>query len=172
MASDDYELKSPSTEIILKKGNVFFIDITPQEKLDGRWGDFSATGLYKSQDDEQISFIQHMQTIHQIGISHIHADMKGSEVFDWFKERFDEEEMQLIDPRSNVGHSIGYGTKQSYDRFFLDSLHQTPMGRSLYAIEPGGVKGNLVARFEDCIYVPPSGSAVILGRKELLPIVF
>ena len=172
MADTDYEIKSPRDTISLKENDVFFIDITSQESTQGRWGDFSATGVYKPKNNEHVKFIEHMQMIHQEGISHIHADIKGCEVFEWFKKRFDEENVKLIDPRSNVGHTIGFGTKQTYNRIFLDASDQIQMKDSLYAIEPGGIKGDLVSQFEDCMYVPKKGPAMILGRKEMLPVVF
>ncbi len=82
----------------------------------------------------------------------------------------------LWDARKNVGHSLHAGAKDKANRVWLDSNNTNPLGEGFFGVEPCGYrkerdgKGVVVARFEESIYIPNNGNAVILGSKELVPL--
>jgi len=176
LAASDYAVKSPSEHVTLREHMPFFIDIHPRHES-GRWGNFAATGLFRPQDDEAVGFLELMQSIQREGIRRLTPDQTGAEVARWFAGRFARHQIEHLDVRANFGHSMGAGLKSKYARLFLDESNDLPIGGGIYGIEPGGLRrnaaGQVIARFEDCVYIPPDGRpAVILGRQQPVPLVF
>jgi len=179
MVEPDYAIKNPSAEVHLQEGLPLFIDIHPQH-ASGQWGNFAATSLFEPQDQESVSFLKLMQQIQGEGIAALMSDMTGAEVAQWFQQRFQAEQIELVDVRGNFGHNMLQGPKVDTNgkdkRSFLDEHTQTPIGGYIWGIEPGGIRKRgsgdfLIARFEDCVYVPPEeGSPVLLGRQEPVPV--
>jgi hypothetical protein len=174
----DYAVKSPSEQVTLQADTPFFIDIHPRY-ANGRWGNFAASGIFQPHGDEQVKQLELMQSLHHQGVHQLTAKRTGADVANWFTQQFAAHGIEHVDVRANFGHSMGAGLKSEYQRLFLDEANYTPIGGSIYGIEPGGVRrdhaGQVVAfaRFEDCVYIPPDGRpSVMLGAHEPLPIVF
>lgn len=174
MAAPNYSDKTPQENVILKDGMPFFIDIHPQNEL-GRWGNFAATGIFKPSDDEAVRFLTEMQIIQQETISSLTPVMSGADIARNLLQKFEMQDIQLVDVRSNFGHSMGSGLKQDYKRLFLDENTQETIGGLIIGIEPGGYKprqngtGIVVARFEDCVHISLNGEpARVLGRNGLV----
>lgn len=177
MVEPDYAVKRPSVDVKLKPSDPFFIDMHPRHK-GGQWGNFAATGLFRSANQAEFEFLNLVQAIQQEGIETITAETTGRDLAQWFDNAFMQRDIELLDVRGNYGHSMGQGAKAHYRRLFLDNSNSMPMAGGIYGIEPGGIQrlpdGKvLVARFEDCVYVSAlSGRAQLLGRTEALPIAF
>lgn len=182
MGDKDYRIKSPSTNALLKVGDVVHIDLDPMDS-DGNWGDFSATCVFKpksANDSEKVKFLQFIRDIQKEGIKQLTSKTKAGEVAKWYLNKFREKNITLLDVRNTVGHSIHSGAKKYPDgkdkRLFLEVSSGTPLGEGIYAIEPGGYSKNnlthevVVGRFEDCVYVPLKGKPIILGNQEDLPL--
>lgn len=181
MAVDDYEKKSPSDTVALQESLPFFVDIHPRHDS-GRWGDLAATGVFRPRDDEKaVEFLKSMQQIQQAGIARLAPSMKCSDVAAWFNNRFNQDNVNLVDVRGNFGHSMESGEKSTSERNFLDPNIHVPIGGKIFGIEPGGFRptaGNvnsvLVARFETCVHIPQegAGSVRMLGDTTTLSVVF
>lgn len=174
----DYAAKSPSQQVTLQANTPFFIDIHPRH-ASGRWGNFAASGVFQPEDREQVVLLDQMQRIQHQGIQRLTAQQTSADVARWFAGAFARSRIEHLDVRANFGHSMGAGPKSGYQRLFLDETNDTPIGGSIYGIEPGGVRRDSAgwvtgfARFEDCVYIPPDGSPpVILGSAESVPVVF
>lgn len=170
LTTSDYDIKRPQPKSKLAPGLPVFIDLHPMDTATGYWGDYSRTIVFNPRsprDDEQVEFLRQGQTIQQRGIAQITAATTGAVVLQFYKTAFAELGATLVDVRENAGHSIHAGPKDQASRVWLDAENNTPLGEGLFAVEPGGYKpaangDTIVARFEDCIYIPPTGSARIL----------
>jgi hypothetical protein len=174
----DYAAKSPSQGITLQAHTPLFIDIHPRH-ASGRWGNFAASGVFQPDDGEQVALLEQMQRIEREGIQHLTAQLTGADVARWFAQQFRQAGIEHLDVRANFGHSMGAGQKGDYQRLFLDETNNTPIGGSIYGIEPGGVRRDSAgrvtafARFEECVYIPPAGGpAALLGAHDPLPVAF
>ncbi|HEY7417756.1 MAG TPA: M24 family metallopeptidase [Ktedonobacteraceae bacterium] len=175
IAQQGYTVKAPQADIRLCEGQVFFVDLHPRH-ASGRWGNFAATGWFGAPDSNQVSFLRLMQTVQEEGIRSLSCGMSGTDIYAWFRRKFDQHRIECIDVRGNFGHTMGAGSKYDYRRLFLDEHCEERLGGTILGIEPGGmsrVSGEVVvARFEDCVYLSPDGPPIILGRDKPLPVVF
>jgi Metallopeptidase family M24 len=182
MANSEYHVKIPSDDINLIPGDYIFIDMHPRHPS-GRWGNFAATGIYRPGDDaEAINFLQQMQKIQTDVVGSLNSQDNGADIANRFQRKFQLEQINLVDVQGCFGHDMLYGQKRgSFERdrrSFLDKYNTITIGGRIWGIEPGGSRirssGNsfVVARFEDCVYVPFHGPPIILGRQESIPVVF
>jgi Xaa-Pro aminopeptidase len=178
LIAPEYDVKSPSEVAVLQPGMSFYIDIHPRHES-GCWGNFAATGVYHPPDSESAALLKMMQGIQEAGIRHLNGEQTGGDVARWFVRQFEDAEIEVFDVRANFGHSMGSGAKSDYQRLFLDEHNNTPIGGGIYGIEPSGVRRDgsgqisAMARFEDCVYIPPhGGQAVIMGRTDPVPVAF
>lgn len=175
--STDYAVKSPSPAVTLEEGLPVFIDMHSIDPQTRRWGDFSATALYRPvEGDPSIQFALRMQEIQELVIGQTDSESTPAQVADRFIGHFRYDGIELMDVRNNFGHSMGAGRKADHARVFLDLDHKESMAGQIYAVEPGGITmiagKTYMARFEDCIHVPEKGQAAILGRTGRLPVIF
>lgn len=178
MSRKEYHLKSPSPRVVIAEGTPVFIDFHPMDE-EGIWGDFSSMVIYKpkKEDEAKVTFLDQIYNIHMDGIQNITSDMNGSDIFHFYQSKYKNMNVSLRDPRDSVGHTISSGQKKDLHgedkRIFLDGKSTTLSSNLIWAIEPGGYKkmndAIFVGRFEDCIFIPERGRAVILGRKTRLP---
>jgi len=177
VANSNYSIKSPSPEIVLNDGDVIYIDMHPMDSLSKRWGDWNTMAVFHPQenDEEQIAFLGLMRRILHDGIRSISSKMCGADVFNYYLNRFKEHTITLLDVRNNVGHSMHRGENSLSSRKFLDKNNHSTVAGGIYAVEPGGFRpkqnghGIVVGRFEECIFVPIRGKAVLLGENKILP---
>lgn len=179
MAKPDYALKSPSEHSLLREGNSIFIDMHPMDS-NGFWGDYSAMSVFKpeAEDQDKVAFLREVFSIQRQGINAITTGMRANVIANLFKNTFAKNNIISLDVRrSNVGHSMHKGPKKNADgtdkRTFIESGVTVLLDEGIYAIEPGGFQKKndgriLVGRFEDCVYVPKKGRAMILGNTEPL----
>jgi Metallopeptidase family M24 len=180
MADPDYSAKNPSKNVFLQEGDTFFIDMHPMHIPSGCWGNFGATGLYRSVEDfEQITFLNEMQFIQMESIRGFKPEITARDVSVYFQGIFQERAIELVDVRFNIGHAMQRGPKRwTRKSFFLDENNYRPIGNRILGIEPGGKrnrrsgKGIVVARFEQCVYMPENSSPIILGHTGTIPTVF
>ncbi len=179
-AGHNYEQKSPSKDVLLKEGDVVYIDIHPQDDRTEVWGDWNSMFVFHPREDldeEQVAFLEEVRNIQRNGIDHITSSMTASDVARYFFDIFDMHGIVLSDSLHNVGHSMHEGLKLESHRIFLDKDTDIVLGEEIYAIEPGGFRqkktgeGILVGRFEECILIG-SDTSQILGRRDLLPVTF
>lgn len=174
----DYEIKKPSKDIFLKEDLPVFVDLSPVDPQTKQWGDWSSTVVFhpkQVRDNEQLTFLEELRQIHRQGITLITSKTTGSEVINHYLKEFNKRGITLLDVRNNVGHSIHAGSKNQAQRIWLDNNNKNQFGEGIYAIEVGGFrigkKGKrktVVGRFEECIYIPKEGSAILLGSNELI----
>lgn len=161
----DYSIKSPSKKIVLQEGSPFYADLSPMDSSTKTWGDWNGMIVFNPRiglDDEQVAFLNEVRGIQLAGISHITASSSGADVAKYYLEEFKKHGIELLDVRNNVGHSIHSGPKDKAERVWLDLENDSLLGEGIFTIEPGGARGDLVARFEECIYIPKQGPAKIL----------
>lgn len=176
----DYEIKKPSKDIFLKEDLPVFIDLSPVDPQTKQWGDWSSTVVFhpkRVRDNEQPIFLEELRQIHRQGITLITSKITGSEVIDYYLEEFKKRGITLLDVRNNVGHSIHAGSKNQAQRVWLDNNNKNSLRVGIYAIEVGGFRigkkdkrRTVVGRFEECVYIPREGSAIMLGSNELVPL--
>lgn len=181
MTEKDYSGKSPSLDVRLNSGDPIFIDLHPMDN-DGIWGDFSSMSIFKpsEKDRRKVTFLEQIYDIHISGINNLNPNFTGEQVYNWYKEKYQNNNIILNDSRNNVGHTMSKGSKLTEagvdKRYYLDENNKQPISNSVIAIEPGGYKklvnGQiLIGRFEDCVYIPNTGKPQILGRELTMPII-
>ena len=176
----DYSIKAPVKNIRLQSGEICYADFAPMDTKTGIWGDWSATIVFHPRhglDNEQVAFLQEMRSIQRGIIERISAETTGRQVIELLQAVYERQDITIADVRKNVGHSMHAGLKKDAKRVWLDEENTTPLGEGIFTFEPGVYKKSadgqrtLVARFEDCMYIPKKGFAEILGRKEPVPFV-
>lgn len=173
----DYTLKGPQADSFLEDGMAVHLDFAPVDPETGWWGDWSTTFVFNpSSDSEEPAFLNECRGLQREGIAAITANTSGADVAQFFLDEFAKRNVALLDVRKNVGHSIHRGLKKDANRIWLDLENTEPLGEGIFTIEPGGRssesgKESLVARFEECIYIPASGPARILGNGPTAPLV-
>lgn len=178
MRNPDYDVKKPRADVILTQDAVVHIDMHPQypspEPTRAWWGNFAGTFIWRPDDNSQamISYLDYMQQLQRQGISKITAETTCRDVADWFLAEFERDGTTITDVGGNFGHNMGYGSKNAFPRSFVAPDNPTLLAGQIWGIEPGGFKGDLVARFETCIYLLSQGQAQILGVQETLPLTF
>ena len=178
-ANSDYATKSPSRASTLKEGDTIYIDLHPQDSKTRLWGDWNMMVVFhprKGIDDEQVAFLKEMQEIHREGITKFTPAMTGANIINYYFDTYKKRGITpLIGKKPDVGHTIHAGLKVNANRLLLTAKNATPIGGYIYAIEPGGSRskksgeGLVVGRFEECVYIPKEGTAVLLGNQEFLP---
>lgn len=180
IANKDYAIKRPKLDVHLQVGDPIYIDIHPQDTKTKLWGDWNSMSVFnprKGVDDEQVSFLDEVRTIQREGIERLRSDMTASDIASFYFTEFEKRSVVLSDARNNVGHSMHAGPKLPEKRTFLEKGFQKILGEGIYAIEPGGYRakksgdGIVVARFEECVYIPEEGKSKLLGILEELPLV-
>lgn len=175
--STDYGEKGPSPSSYLSAGQFIHVDFSPMDPETGIWGDWSSTCVYEPTGEngrEQIAFLTEMRQLQRRGIEHFTAQSTGADVAKYFLDQYAEHGVTILDVRNNVGHSIHSGPKIEANRTWLDLDNTKPLGPGIFTVEPGGISDgkNNVARFEDCIYVPVTGKASIIGNMKDVPLSF
>jgi Xaa-Pro aminopeptidase len=174
----DYSVKNPSPHAFLQEGAPLFVDVHPIDSATKLWGDWASTVVFKpglEKNDEDVKFLQEFREIHLEGISHITSQSTGAQVAKYYIEAFQKNDIMLLDVRDNLGHSMHEGPKENTKRVWLDLQNATPLGEGIFTLEPGGMrlkkngKNILIARFEECIYLPKSGNATIVGGTKETP---
>ena len=179
--ASDYAIKSPSKEIILKEGDVIYIDLHPMDTQTQIWGDWNTMTVYKPSTDyhfEQVRFLEDFRKIQRETVASLKPHMTGSNTVEYVLSQFEQNNITpLFDDRQNIGHSLHSGPKDQAKRIFLDNKNNSKLGGNIFTIEPGGYRpstlgiGILVARFEEAVYIPEDGNPRILGYQKLLPVV-
>lgn len=172
MDSTDYDLKSPTANSLLRAGSPLYIDMHPVDTDTKLWGDWNSMVVFQPRpgnDDEELSFLHWMRELQRSVIRKITSSTTGAEVSQYFAEAFQRTGTTLLDVRDTVGHSVHSGAKAKADRIWLDRDNSEPLGEGIFTVEPGGIRTGkhgevLVARFEDCIYIPKTGSAIVLDK--------
>lgn len=180
-ANSDYAAKNPSKNCLLKKGDVIYIDMHPQDSETGLWGDWNTMVVFqprKGTDDEQVTFLEEMREIHREGISKLTPNMMGADIMSYYLDAYKNNGITpILGEKPDIGHTIHEGLKVNAHRLLLNTENTTPIGGYIYAIEPAGSRpkksgdGIVVGRFEECVYIPKEGNSVLLGSQELLPLV-
>ena len=129
-------------------------------------------------DEEQVQFLEEMRQIHREGISKITNKTTGKELINYYIKSYEVKGITLIlDNIKDIGHTIHRGPKESVNRRFITANDLNTFANSIIAIEPSGFKKKknsnetVVARFEECVYVPDSGKATLLGNNDLIPLI-
>ena len=170
ITTSDYSIKAPAKDIYLQEGLTVFIDLHPMDPKTKLWGDWASMIVFHPRDgidNEQVSFLDEMRQIHKNSTSQITAMTTGADVANYYLKEFTKRGITLSDVRNNVGHSIHHGPKDKAQRIWLDEKNTNELGEGIFAVEPCGVRKNtnsiVVARLEECIYIPKKGNAIILN---------
>ncbi len=171
----DYGTKAPSAESRLAEGQAVFADFAPMDSKTGIWGDWASTCVFRpteSAGQEQLAFLEDMRALHYRGIALITAQTTGADVAQYFLDEYGRRGVTLLDVRNNVGHSMHAGPKREAKRIWLDLDNTKPLGPGVFTVEPGGIgrDGMVIARFEECILIPKTGQATIIGSSQPIPL--
>lgn len=175
--TSDYSLKAPSPNVRLEKGQFIHVDFAPMDPETGLWGDWSSTCVFGPDGESgraQVEFLDEMRRLQRSGINQISSKTTGADMARYFIDQYEQSGVTLLDVRNNVGHSMHSGPKSESNRIWLDTENSNPLGVGLYTVEPGGISGDgmYIARFEDCVYISPTGNAFILGDHKPVPLAF
>jgi len=179
--TNDYGRKAPS-EKKLRNGDVIYIDLHPVDSQTKQWGDWNSMAVFHPRpgiDDEQVAFLDEVRTIHRSVIDTLTGDTTAGELVEQYLQEYADHRISVVwDHRKNFGHTMHQGPKLESKRFFLTEGNPEKLGSHIWAVEPSGFRkkknseGLLVGRFEECIWVPESGKAKLLGSDIVLPLSF
>jgi Xaa-Pro aminopeptidase len=175
LTTSDYDIKAPSPDVILEEGQAIHVDFSPVHPESGIWGDWSSTCVFRpttAAHQQQLTFLETMRRLHRKGTTLISAETTGAEVAQYYLDRYAGLGVTLLDVRDNVGHSMHTGPKSQANRTWLDLTNHNPLGSGIFTVEPGGITedGQMVARFEECIFVHETGPATIINSGPLVPL--
>ena len=169
MTNDDYESKSPSTDVQVHTGDPVFVDIHPRSE-NGRWGNYARTFVVNPTQNDQLLMLGRMRDIQMSGIKMMPHMKTTLDLANYYGRELRQMQIELVDVRGNFGHNMGSGEKKAFTgRTFIDDETMVPLVDQIWGVEPGGFKtfGSriVVARFEDCVHVA-NHSALMLGGTE------
>jgi hypothetical protein len=129
-------------------------------------------------NDEQVELLNELREIHREGFTKIEPSWTGADLVQYYSKTYLRHGITpLLGRTPDIGHTIHSGPKLQAKRLLLNASNLHHLADQFYAVEPAGRrkdkqgKHTLVGRFEECIYVPKYGKAILLGGTELAPIV-
>ncbi len=173
IVASDYAVKAPQKNVYLQEGDTIHIDFSPMDPRTQVWGDWSTTCIFHPQTSYELAllqFLDEMRALQREGIKNIEANSTGADVAKYYVDAYTGHGAVILDVRNNVGHTMHAGPKTQTSRIWLDAENTNPLGVGIFTVEPGGTRlsDNAVARFEECIYIPEEGHAIILGSDRMV----
>jgi Xaa-Pro dipeptidase len=137
----------PPTDNRLAADDVGHIDLHPVA-ADGWWGDCTRTfSLGNNAEHERA--LATVREIHEATLARCRPGIPARELFEGCNEAIVAAGYKLLDPWSNIGHSIAHSS--AYDEKFIDATNETPM-RGAWAIEPFLGTDDFGVKVEDLVW--------------------
>jgi Xaa-Pro aminopeptidase len=146
----------PPTENVLGADDVGHVDIHPVS-MDGWWGDCTRT-FRTGSDPEYARALEVVRRIHEETLARCRPGMAARELFEGCHEAIVAAGYRLLDPWSNIGHSLKQGS--AYDDKFIDATNEREMWGA-WAIEPFLGTERFGVKVEDIVWFGGEGCVVV-----------
>jgi Xaa-Pro dipeptidase len=123
------------------------VDVHPVSP-DGWWGDCTRTFSLGRNPEHQWALAA-VREIHAATLARARPGMPARELFDGAHAAIEETGYRLLDPWSNIGHSLRQGS--AYDEKFIDATNDRPMWGG-WAIEPFLGNDEFGVKVEDVVW--------------------
>jgi Xaa-Pro dipeptidase len=146
----------PPTENALGPDDVGHVDIHPIS-ADGWWGDCTRT-FTTGGDPELAEALATVLRIHEETLARCRPGMPAHELFEGCNAAIEAAGYRLLDPWSNIGHSLRQGS--AYDDKFLDATNDRALWGA-WAVEPFLGTDRFGVKVEDVVWFGPEGCEVL-----------
>jgi Xaa-Pro aminopeptidase len=146
----------PPTDNRLGPLDVGHIDVHPISQ-DGWWGDCTRT-VPGGRDPEHERALAAVRWIHAETLARCRPGMPARELFDGCLAAIEGAGFSLLDPWSNIGHSLRQGS--AYDDKFIDTTNEREMWGA-WAVEPFLGTDEFGVKLEDVVWFAPEGCSVL-----------
>jgi Xaa-Pro aminopeptidase len=146
----------PPTDTRLGPADVGHVDVHPIS-ADGWWGDCTRT-FQLGDDPDRARALDVVLRIHDETLARCTPGMKAKELFEGCYESILAAGYRLLDPWSNIGHSLKHGS--AYDEKFIDATNVRAMWGA-WAIEPFLGTGEFGVKVEDVVWFGEDGCEVL-----------
>jgi Xaa-Pro dipeptidase len=146
----------PPTENRLASDDLGHVDLHPVAS-DGWWGDCTRTFALGSNAEHERA-LEAVREIHAATLARCRPGMPARELFEGCHASIVAAGYKLLDPWSNIGHSIKHSS--AYDEKFIDATNETPMWGA-WAIEPFLGTDDFGIKLEDLVWFGEDGCTVI-----------
>jgi Xaa-Pro aminopeptidase len=145
----------PPTETRLGAADVGHVDVHPVS-TDGWWGDCTRTFQLGS-EPERTRALETVRRIHEETLARCRPGMRAQELFQGCLDSIQAAGYELLDPWSNIGHSLKQGS--AYDEKFIDATNEREMWGA-WAIEPFLGTADFGVKLEDVVWFGEDGCEV------------
>jgi len=146
----------PPTDNTLGENDVGHVDLHPIS-ADDRWGDCTRTFTVGS-DSEHACALETVRRIHEETLARCTPGMPARELFKGCLASIESAGYRLLDPWSNIGHSLRHGS--AYDEKFIDATNEREMWGA-WAIEPFLGTDRFGVKLEDLVWFGRDGCVVL-----------
>lgn len=146
----------PPTDNGLGAADVGHVDIHPVAE-DGWWGDCTRTFVLGTDAEHDRAF-EAVREIHEATLARCSPGMRAQELFVPCEAAMRAAGYRLLDPWSNIGHSLGLGS--AYDEKFIDATNERPMWGA-WAVEPFLGSDAFGVKLEDVVWFGAGGCVVL-----------
>jgi len=146
----------PPTQNVLGERDVGHVDLHPVS-ADGWWGDCTRT-FSLGGDPEHEGALEAVRRIHEETLIRCRPGIQARELFEGCLAAIDSAGYRLLDPWSNIGHSLRRGS--AYDEKFIDATNEREMWGA-WAIEPFLGTDRFGVKLEDVVWFGEDGCAVL-----------
>jgi len=146
----------PPTGNTLGAVDVGHVDVHPVSER-GWWGDCTRT-LVTGDGEEHGRALGVVQELHERTLARCTPGMRAQELFVPCEAAMRAAGYRLLDPWSNIGHSISHGS--AYDEKFIDATNERPMWGA-WAVEPFLGTEEFGVKLEDVVWFGSDGCVVL-----------
>jgi Xaa-Pro aminopeptidase len=146
----------PPTETTLGAADVGHVDVHPVSG-EGWWGDCTRTFQLGS-EAERTRAMETVRRVHEETLARCRPGMPAQELFQGCLDSIQTAGYELLDPWSNIGHSLRQGS--AYDEKFIDATNEREMWGA-WAIEPFLGTAELGVKLEDVVWFGENGCQVL-----------
>jgi Xaa-Pro aminopeptidase len=146
----------PPTETTLGPADVGHVDVHPISD-DGWWGDCTRS-FQLGDEPERTRAMDTVRRIHEETLARCRPGMPARELFQGCLDAIEAAGYELLDPWSNIGHSLRRGS--AYDEKFIDATNEREMWGG-WAIEPFLGTDGFGVKLEDVVWFGEDGCEVL-----------
>jgi Xaa-Pro aminopeptidase len=132
------------------------VDLHPIS-ADGWWGDCTRSFTLGS-DAAHADALATVRAIHETTLARCRPGMPARELFDGCNAAIAAAGYRLLDPWSNIGHSLKRGS--AYDEKFIDATNEREMWGA-WAVEPFLGTDAFGVKLEDVVWFGPEGCTIL-----------
>jgi Xaa-Pro dipeptidase len=132
------------------------VDLHPVS-ADGWWGDCTRT-FSLGDDPAHVRALETVRRIHEETLARCRPGMEARELFGGCATAIEAAGYRLLDPWSNIGHSLRQGS--AYDEKFIDATNKRPLWGA-WAIEPFLGTEAFGVKLEDVVWFDQEGCTVL-----------